>query len=73
MTSEKLWIITVDHEKPLTQVVRQLETQGLAVHSVLADIGCVTGSAPEEQLSALLAVDGVLDVAADFEVQLDTL
>ncbi|RVU35434.1 hypothetical protein EOE67_13740 [Rheinheimera riviphila] len=72
MSNEQLWIVTIDHEKSIAQVVRQLETRGLAVHSVLAEVGCVTGSAAESQLSALRAVDGVLDIAADFPVQLDT-
>lgn len=72
MSNEQLWIVTIDHEKSIAQVVQQLKARGLAVHSVLAEVGCVSGSASESQLSALLAVDGVLDIVADFPVQLDT-
>lgn len=72
MSTKQLWIVTIDHEKPMAKVVQQLETNGLLVHSVLAEVGSVTGSASESQLSALLAVDGVLDIVADFPVQLDT-
>ncbi len=72
MSTDQQWIITIDHEKPIAQVVKQLEGKGLSVHSILADISCVTGSAPESNLQSLRAVDGVLDIAADFPVQLDT-
>lgn len=72
MSTEQLWVVTIDHEKPMAQVVQQLEKNGLSVHSVLAEVSCVTGSASENKLSSLLAVDGVLDIVADFPVQLDT-
>lgn len=72
MSTEQEWIVTIDHEKPFAQVVTQLKANGLSVHSVMAEVGCVTGSAKDSQLSALLAVDGVLDIAADFPVQLDS-
>jgi hypothetical protein len=53
-----------DHPEALDDVVQGLRARGMQVDQVLASLGIITGSAPEESLDALRSVDGVASVDA---------
>jgi hypothetical protein len=64
------WIITTDGDRPAADIARDLEAAGMACDQVLAEIGCILGSAEDSCFDALRAVRGVVDVAPDIGIDI---
>jgi hypothetical protein len=54
--------VTVDDEHAIEEVAAGLRARGMEVGQVLAGIGVITGSAPDEVRADLAAVEGVASV-----------
>jgi hypothetical protein len=61
----KHWIITASEDRPLRDIVKDLEGAGLTVGEINDEIQSVTGSAAEEAAEKMRAVKGVVDVTPD--------
>ena len=62
------WIITVTGDCPVADLVADLRKAGLAVASVLAEIGVVSGQCTSVQATGLRKVAGVADMSPDAPV-----
>ena len=65
MPKLKSLIVTIDQERSLEDVSKDLADAGLVVGQVLEEIGCITGSAPARAVARLRKVRGVTDVSPD--------
>jgi hypothetical protein len=70
MAKTPTWIITTSGDRPMREIAKDLAAAGLARAKVLADIGCITGSAPAAAVPKLRTVRGVSDVSPDQPVDL---
>ncbi|MFD1874162.1 hypothetical protein [Hymenobacter bucti] len=65
MATSKRWIITTSGEQPLPAIERRLAAAGFVVEQVLTEIGCITGTAPEDAAEQARAIPGVADVSPE--------
>lgn len=70
MPGTKKWIVTVSNNRPLSEIRKDLTTTGFAVDQVLAEIGCVTGTASDDVARKLRSIPGVADVSPDSEINI---
>ncbi len=68
MAQPKTLIITADGERPISAISSDLQRAGFVVGQVLAEIGCITGTADDDQIGKLRSIGGVVDVAEDAPV-----
>jgi hypothetical protein len=61
----KNWIVTTSDERPLKEVVSDLEKAGFTIGKVNDQIQSVTGSAAADALDRLRSITGVIDVSPD--------
>lgn len=70
MPQQKQWIVTTSAERPMRDVVKDLESAGFSVRQVFDEIQSVAGSAGEEAVSRLRQVQGVTDVSPDEPIEI---
>jgi len=68
MAKGKKVIVTTGGDRPIQDVARDLADAGLKGGQVLEEIGCITGSAEDDEVSKLRKVRGVKDVSPDISV-----
>lgn len=64
-------LVTVDLDQPIQEIANALTAEGLAISSVLKEVGSIVGTADKKHVASLRKVKGVMDVAPDFKVELD--
>ena len=69
-TVSVLVVVADETQRPMTPLVDRMKTAGLAVTSVMDDLGIVRGSIEDGKLAALKAVPGVVDVEEEEAVKL---
>jgi len=70
MTKSTRWILTVAYDRPIEQIVADAAKAGLRDVQVMAEIGCITGTAPTVAVARLRRVRGVVDVAPDSPIDI---
>lgn len=65
MPKTKQWIVTTSPDRPIRDVARDLEGAGFSVGNVLDEIQCIIGTAADDAVARVRAVDGVKDVSPD--------
>lgn len=70
MTTKKKWVITMSSDRPIHDIARDLSDAGLKDIQVLQEIGSITGSAEDADVSKLRKVRGVKDVSSDISVDI---
>ena len=61
----KRWIVTTTGTRSLNEIAGELTKRGFVVERVLAEVGCVTGTATEATVSGLRSIPGVADVSLE--------
>ena len=69
-TVSVLVVVADEEERPITPLVDRMKTAGLAVTSVMDDLGIVRGSIEDARLKVLKALPGVIDVEEEEVVHL---
>jgi hypothetical protein len=70
MRESKKWIVTTSGDRPLSDVMKDLEEIGFASDQVLDEIGCITGTASDDIAKRARAISGVADVSSDEPVDI---
>jgi hypothetical protein len=70
MPKPTTWVVTTTGNCPLETVAAELRHLGFTSLQVLDAIGCITGAAPRAAAAAARRLPGVVDVAADPELDL---
>ena len=70
MSKTKKWVITLNTDRPVGEVSKELTEKGFTVDQVLDQIGCITGSGSDETAQKLRKVSGVADVSTEPDIQL---
>lgn len=65
MSDKKNWIITTSEERPIKDVVKDLERAGFTTGTVNDEIQSVSGTADQDAADKLRRVAGVVDVSPD--------
>lgn len=63
MDKSKKWIVTASGDRPLSDIRKDLTSEGFAIVQVLDEIGCIIGNASDATAKRLRAVSGVADVS----------
>ena len=70
MASAKNWVITTGGNRPVADIAKDLAKVGLSVGQVMEEIGCITGTASDEDVPKLRNVRGVTDVSPDMPIDI---
>ncbi len=70
MSQNKKWIVTTSGARPLRDVVERLTENGFVVVQVLGEIGCIIGTADEDEIKRMQAVPGIADISLDAAINI---
>jgi hypothetical protein len=70
MAKDRNWIVTTSSDRPIKDIVKDLEAAGLSVAHVNDEIQSITGAAAQEKAGRLRAIKGVVDVSPDEPVDI---
>lgn len=70
MAGSKRWIVTMANSRSLSDIREELINNGFAVDQVLAEIGCITGTASDDVAQKLRSISGVVDVSPDGDINI---
>jgi len=70
MTGTRQWVVTLAPDRRAGDVATELAALGFTIGEILEEIGCITGTAPEDVVVRVRRIAGVADVAPDLQVNL---
>jgi len=70
MVKSKKWIVTTSGDRPLSDIRKDLTSEGFAVVQVLDEIGCLIGDASDATAKRLRSVSGVADVSPNAPINI---
>ena len=70
MSQDKKWIVTTSGDRPLRDVVKRLTENGFVVVQVLGEIGCIIGTANEDEIKRIRTIPGIADISPDTAIEL---
>lgn len=70
MPGTRQWIVTLSPDRRAGEVAADLAAIGFSVGEILEEIGCITGTAPEDVVVRVRHIAGVANVAPDLQVNL---
>jgi hypothetical protein len=70
MEDHQNWLVTVDPQVDIARVSRVLSQSGFQVKQILSEVSCITGSAPGGKIPLFRKITGVVNISADFPVDL---
>jgi len=65
VTNPVRWVVTTTGNRALPQIQREMTTAGFHVDQVLAEIGCLIGSATDDVAAKVRSIAGVADVSPE--------
>ena len=70
MDKSKKWIVTTSGDRPLSDIRKDLTSEGFAIVQVLDEIGCIIGNASDATATRLRTVSGVADVSPNAPINI---